>query len=404
MDERSLRIQGYKTLAGGALVQLFNGCFYLWANISVYVCSYLYHFDPTINQDAIFYVDTALVLLNVCGYQLGSYLLNTRKWNPKIIIAMGGTIALTGIFLSSFQKSLWMFIFFYGFFSGIGCGMMYMVPMVCGWDFFPARKGLVTGCVVGAYGLGSFIFTQVSYLVINPGNAEAEIKIKKDLKYFKWDVASRVPICLRIMVGIWVCQIIGGIILISRPTPEEREFIKSNAAKAQEDPKLVNQESIQEIEQEEEDRLDEALTQAESKKTHDLINARSALWSVRWWQYFWMLFLAQVFGGFFSYQYKQIGNASNISDKVLTWAGSMAAILQAVTRLTCGQLYDKYSFKKVFYPLMVINALNSVFAYPAREHASLFFISIELNYFVQAGIFSLFPTPAAKTFGYTFGP
>ena len=101
-QRRSLRIQGYKCLVGGALVQLFNGCFYLWANISVYVCSYLYHYDKSVNQDFIFYVDTALVLLNVFGYQLGSYLLNTRKWNPKIVITLGGTISLTGIFLSSY--------------------------------------------------------------------------------------------------------------------------------------------------------------------------------------------------------------------------------------------------------------------------------------------------------------
>ena len=117
-----------------------------------------------------------------------------------------------------------------------------------------------------------------------------------------------------------------------------------------------------------------------------------------------MLFNALVFGGFYSYTYKSIGTANGIDDGLLTWAGSLSAIVQAVTRLSVGGLYDKFGFKKIFIPLMILNLLLSIFAYPAKEHASLFFICILLNYFVQAGLFSLFPTPAAKTFGYTYGP
>ena len=95
-------VKGYLTIVAGVLIQIFNGCFFLWANISVYVLSYIYHFDPEVNQNAIFYVDTALVLLNVCGYQIGSYLLNAKRVNPKILILVGSIISLTGIFLSSF--------------------------------------------------------------------------------------------------------------------------------------------------------------------------------------------------------------------------------------------------------------------------------------------------------------
>ena len=218
----SCNIKGYLCILAGVLINFFNGCFYLWANISVYVLSYIYHFDKEVDQNAIFYVDVALVLLMTMGYQVGSYLLNIKRINPKLIIFMGGTISLTGIFLSTFTHSLGMFVFFYGVFSGIGVGMMYMIPLVCGWEHFPERKGLITGIIIGAYGLGNFIFSQISTRIINTDNANATIFINEDLSYFEWDVASRVPYCLRIMCIIWAVQIAVGIILISRPKePDE---------------------------------------------------------------------------------------------------------------------------------------------------------------------------------------
>ena len=81
---------------------MFNGCFFLWANIAVYVLSYYYLYDKDINIDAIFYVDFFLVLLNCIGYQIGTYLINKRRWNPKIVLALGGTISLGGITIASY--------------------------------------------------------------------------------------------------------------------------------------------------------------------------------------------------------------------------------------------------------------------------------------------------------------
>ena len=146
-------------LLGGTLVQLFNGCYYLWANLSIYVLSYIYKFDPEVNASAIFYFDVFLLLLMNIGYQIGAYLLIHKKFNVKAVVAIGGGLALLGIFISSFVHNLWLFIFFYGGFSGVGGGIMYMQPLICGWEHFPNNKGLITGITIGSYGMGSFIFS-----------------------------------------------------------------------------------------------------------------------------------------------------------------------------------------------------------------------------------------------------
>ena len=116
-----------------------------------------------------------------------------------------------------------------------------------------------------------------------------------------------------------------------------------------------------------------------------------------------MMLLATMFGGSFQYLYTTIGLSVNISGNLLSWATSISAVLQAVTRLLFGYLYDKFGFKKLFYILMIINIVNSIICYHARNWTPVYFICILLVYMVFAGMFSIFPAPAAQTFGPKYG-
>ena len=77
-------------------------------------------------------------------------------------------MSLIGVFLSSFTRNLWLFMLFYGILNGLGSGMCYFVPLVCGWEYFPHKKGLVSGLVLAGYGFSSFIFSLVSTYLVNP--------------------------------------------------------------------------------------------------------------------------------------------------------------------------------------------------------------------------------------------
>jgi len=192
-ERRRRAIAGYQTLLGGALLQMFNGCFFLWANISQYILSYMYQFDADTNINNIFYVDVVLILLNCIGHYVGSYLLKELKWNPKKIIALAGSVAILGIWMASFATNMTTFLVLYGGLGGIGCGINYMIPLVAAWEHFPDKKGLCTGVIIGAYGLGSFIFTRLSTRLVNPNDAKATIEVGEDLSYFEPEVANRVP-------------------------------------------------------------------------------------------------------------------------------------------------------------------------------------------------------------------
>ena len=146
----------------------FLGSFYLWSNISTYVLSYFYIFNPNLNVGFIPLVDTMLKFSFWLGLILGSYLMQNLRVKPKKVLMLGSGVALVGILGASFTKSLWPFLLCYGGANGIGQGTCYMVPLICGWEYFPTRKGLVSGIALSSYGFSSFVFGLLSTALVNP--------------------------------------------------------------------------------------------------------------------------------------------------------------------------------------------------------------------------------------------
>ena len=148
---------------------MHNGCYLLWSSISVYVLSYYYLYDKSINQNGIFYVDFFFVFLDCLGCQLGTYLLETLNLGPRIVLAIGGSIAIISMAIASTVTEFWQFVLLSGL-SGVGYGINYFIPLVCGWSYFPSRRGLITGILVAAYGFGALLWTILSYHIVNPDN------------------------------------------------------------------------------------------------------------------------------------------------------------------------------------------------------------------------------------------
>ena len=155
-------------------------------------------------------------ILDGIGCQIGAYLINKLDLNPKIVLTIGGLTSLTSMTLASTVTNFWHFVVLNGI-SGIGYGINYFVPMVCSWDYFPSRKGFVTGILVAAYGLGGFTWTLLSTEIVNPDNEKTYDVGIENLKYFRENVARRVPLMYQILVSIWVIQLIIATLLVSRP-------------------------------------------------------------------------------------------------------------------------------------------------------------------------------------------
>ena len=71
---------------------------------------------------------------------------------PRRVAVIGGLLFSLGFFLASLTHALWMFYLTIGVGLGAGTGFGYVVPTSVGSKWFPDKRGLIIGLMVGGYG------------------------------------------------------------------------------------------------------------------------------------------------------------------------------------------------------------------------------------------------------------
>lgn len=118
-----------------------------------------------------------------------------------------------------------MVLFFYAFIYGTGIGLSYFAPLMCSWEFFPSKKGTISGIIVGTFGFSAFFFGFITLAIVNPDNEDVD----KDTGMYSQDIADRVPLMLRVMCLCFAIFATIGIIFIRRNpvfVAEERKNIE----------------------------------------------------------------------------------------------------------------------------------------------------------------------------------
>ena len=125
---------------------------------------------------------------------IGALLL--KRLHPKIIIVLAASIMTFAVLGASLMKTWWTFVIFWAIMFPFGIGMMYYVPIICGWEWFPNRKGLISGIIIGGFGFGAFIFGFVTTAIANPNNLKVAVPddgTGTTDKLFPVEVAKNVP-------------------------------------------------------------------------------------------------------------------------------------------------------------------------------------------------------------------
>ena len=106
--------------------------------------------------------------------------------------------------------------------NGIGCGTCYFPVLICAWEWWPEKKGLVTGLILGGMGVGGFTFSLLSTKLVNPNNDNPTIYVpESDITFFDSSVADRVPFMIRTLVYIWIPIVFIAVMLVNRPPYDE---------------------------------------------------------------------------------------------------------------------------------------------------------------------------------------
>ena len=199
---------------------------------------------------------------------------------------MGGSISLAGVFISSYALKLKVFLFFYCVVYGLGSGMCNIAILIFAWEWFPKKKGFITGLLLGAYGFGSFVFILVSTKLVNPDGENATHK-DNGFNYFDKDVADRVPYMLRTLVYIWSGMVLAAVIMIFRKGEGKLEAYRSSI--------IVSSSG------------ESTISNIELEPEEQIRSARYSLYSIRTWQLMCMFVCGQIFTSFFSYSFYLYG-------------------------------------------------------------------------------------------------
>jgi OFA family oxalate/formate antiporter-like MFS transporter len=145
---------------GGVLMNLALGSLYAW---SVFVLPLEKEFGWKRADTS--WVYTIAVVCFALTFMVAGRLQDLK--GPKLCAFLGGVLVSGGFLLASYTTSLVTLYVFFGVIVGIGNGFGYATPMPVGSKWFPDKRGLVVGLMVGGYGGGQAIFGTLatSYLI-----------------------------------------------------------------------------------------------------------------------------------------------------------------------------------------------------------------------------------------------
>lgn len=90
--------------------------------------------------------------------------------SPRMIVALGGLVFGGGMVLASFSRSLGWLYATYGVMMSTGNGAAYGAVIAAAVKWFPDRRGLASGMVVGALGVGTVVIAPLAQRIIDsPG-------------------------------------------------------------------------------------------------------------------------------------------------------------------------------------------------------------------------------------------
>ena len=110
---------------------------------------------------------SVLLFVYAVGMGLGGALQD--RTSPTIIALAGSLVFGAGLCLATVSTSLLELSVTLGLTAGLGFGFLYVSAVTSVLKCFPARRGLAAGVVVGAFGLGTFVWAPAAQALLEAG-------------------------------------------------------------------------------------------------------------------------------------------------------------------------------------------------------------------------------------------
>jgi MFS transporter, OFA family, oxalate/formate antiporter len=146
-------------VVGGVMMNMALGTFYA---MSVFMLPLEKEFGWTRAQTS--WVTTIGIAMIASWFVVAGFIQDRR--GPRLVASIGGILFSLGLWLASYTQSLTWFYLTAGLIVGVGSGFGYVVPTAVGSKWFPDKRGLVVGLMVGGYGAGSGVFGPIASSLI----------------------------------------------------------------------------------------------------------------------------------------------------------------------------------------------------------------------------------------------
>jgi OFA family oxalate/formate antiporter-like MFS transporter len=168
--ESATNMNRWLAVVGGVSMNLALGSLYAW---SVFVLPLEKEFGWTRAQTS--WTFTFAIVSFATSFVIAGRVQDLR--GPRICAAIGTVLVALGFILASLTTSLGFLYLCFGLIVGVGNGFGYATPVPVGSKWFPDKRGLVVGLMVGGYGAGSAIFGPVANLLVQQVGWRATFRI-----------------------------------------------------------------------------------------------------------------------------------------------------------------------------------------------------------------------------------
>ena len=324
----------------------------------------------------------------------------------RMTVLLGSTFMSSGVFLTYFtiQHSLFATTITYGLMFGFGTALAYAPPMAVAMKWFPRKKGLVNGIIVGGFGMGAFVFNTVQTTFLNPWNHSPG----KDGYFAESEsaVLERVPSVFLLLGTLYGIMQLVAVMLISVPSDDD---IASNIPLVSHHTDDLEEEIIYQTEGDLRSRSqspaqDSPFVQQPlpSGAQQDLENVppSKVVKTPEFW-ILWFTFLLNTQAvGYINTMYKAFGQQFIDDDHFLAVVGAFAAVFNSFGRVFWGHLCDVSGYKMCMLIVTTsISFLYSTLYFSEYGQRATFAIWIWAIFFAFCGNFVLLPTATAQCFG-----
>ncbi|MGL4852362.1 MAG: MFS transporter [Phocaeicola sp.] len=153
---------GLVTLIAAIAVQLCIGTSYIWSIFQSGIAQSIFDGDHAL---ASLSFSIQLIIMTIGSITGGQWM---NKYSMRTIITIGFLFMSSGFFLGSLTTSEFPYLLWltYGALCGFGMGLTYSTTIACAQEWYPGKKGLVTGIIVSALGFGSVLFAPIAKMLI----------------------------------------------------------------------------------------------------------------------------------------------------------------------------------------------------------------------------------------------